>query len=55
MTTDPKISERIKDNPPGRRGRRVRNAWRAELSAVLPLGWADTDRESLRMTWPEGT
>jgi hypothetical protein len=46
MTTDLKIFERIKDNPPGKRGIRRAEIWDSEVDAVLPAGWINTDRES---------
>jgi hypothetical protein len=44
MNTDSKIYERIKDNPPGRRGIRREEIWDREVTAPLPPGWVNTDR-----------
>ena len=44
MTTDSKIFERIKDNPPGKRGIRRTEIWDREVTAPLPPGWIHTDR-----------
>jgi hypothetical protein len=46
MTTDPKIIERIKDNPPGKRGIQRVEIWDSEVDAVLPPDWINTARES---------
>jgi hypothetical protein len=46
MTTDPKIIERIKDNPPGKRGIRRAEIWESEVDAALPPDWINTDRDS---------
>ena len=48
MTTDPKISERIKGNPPGRRGIRRVEIWDREVNAVLPAGWVNPERPGER-------
>lgn len=46
MTTDAdlKIYERIKDNPPGKRGIRREEIWVNEVTAPLPASWVNTDR-----------
>jgi hypothetical protein len=44
MNTDLKIFERIKDNPPGKRGIRRTEIWDREVTAVLPASWIHTDR-----------
>jgi len=46
MTTDLEFIERIKDNPPGKRGIRWVEIWDSEVNAVLPPGWTNTDRQS---------